>query len=134
MADQLPALLLLKPDGSTLDLQSLKGKKIMVNLWATWCGPCRTEMPSIAALYASVDTAKTALVLLSLDEKKEKSIAFLQAHSLQNYLYFPGADLPDLFNVLGIPATFFFDENGKLTEQIMGGTDYDSDRFRTILN
>src|SRR5690242_4520733 len=53
--------------GDTVDFKTFKGKTIFINLWATWCGPCRVEMPSIQELYNQVDHNKVAFVMLSLD-------------------------------------------------------------------
>src|SRR5688500_10784213 len=53
-------------EGKTLAMSELKGKVIFLTLWATWCGPCRVEMPSIQNLYNSVDNDKIAFVILSL--------------------------------------------------------------------
>src|SRR6476469_4352594 len=63
----LPSFAVLDASGNKLDLQQFKGKKIFVNLWATWCPPCRAEMPSIDKLYQAADKEKTQFVLLALD-------------------------------------------------------------------
>src|SRR5690349_4188503 len=60
-------------DGKTVDMNDLKGKVIFLNLWATWCGPCRVEMPSIQNLYNTVDKDKIAFVMLSLDQENDRA-------------------------------------------------------------
>lgn len=129
----LPTLLLQHADGMTLELSSLQGKKVMVNLWASWCGPCREEMPSIEALAQTIDTSKAAIVLISLDEDKADGLRFLQGKTIRQWAYFPTTDMPDIFNVPGIPATFFFNEKGELIKEIVGSEDYNTPAFKALL-
>lgn len=133
-ATALPSFSVQDINGQQVNLQSFKGKKVFVNLWASWCPPCRREMPSIQKLYQSVDTDKVAFVLLSLDDHFDKAKKFISQQKLKLPIYYPAENLPELFNVQGIPSTFIFDESGKLVKRIDGGADYDSDEYRTLLN
>src|SRR5687768_2285943 len=67
-ASGLPPFSILDENGQVINLQDLKGKKVLVNLWASWCPPCRREMPSIEQLRQSLDTNKVVFILLSLDD------------------------------------------------------------------
>ena len=133
-AKVLPSFSVSTAAGNSFNLQNLKGKKVMVNLWASWCPPCRAEMPSIESLYQSIDTSKASIVLLSLDEQMENAVQFLQGSALSNRVFFPGESLPALFNVSGIPTTFFFNEKGELVHQIEGGSDYNTAAIKSLLN
>ncbi|RYZ54706.1 MAG: TlpA family protein disulfide reductase, partial [Chitinophagaceae bacterium] len=95
----LPSFTVQDVDGKTINLQSLKGKKVFVNLWASWCPPCRREMPSIEKLAKSVDKNKVAFVLLSLDDNFNKAKAFAKQQQLSLPIYYPTENLPELFNV-----------------------------------
>lgn len=119
--------------GQPVNLQSFKGKKLFVNLWASWCPPCRREMPSIEKLFQSVDTSKVAFVMLSLDDNFDKAKKFIKNQKLKLPIYYPTENLPELFNVQGIPATFIFNEKGELIQRIDGGDDYNSDQYRNML-
>lgn len=130
---ELPNMQLEDAAGNSVSLQSFKGKKVFVNLWASWCPPCKAEMPSIEKLYKSVDPNKAAFVLLALDDKFETSKNWVKGAGLDLPVYFAQGELPQIFQVEGIPATFFFDENGQLIQQIVGGRDYDTDEFRAML-
>lgn len=132
-AVKLPAFTIQDASGKTIDLQSLKGKKVFVNLWAAWCPPCKAEMPSIAALYNKTDKEKTVFVLLSLDENFQSSIDFMKKNNFDLPLYFPAQQLPALFNTDGIPATFIFNEAGELIKQNNGADDYDTDEYVELL-
>lgn len=120
--------------GNTINLQNLKGKKVFVNLWATWCPPCRREMPSIQKLAASVDQNKVAFVMLSLDDDFEKAKSYVMDNNLMLPIFYPAEQLPELFNVQGIPATFIFDENGKMIKRVDGMDNYDSQQYKKLLN
>lgn len=132
-AVKLPTFSMLDSKGNIVSLQSLKGKKVFINLWASWCPPCRREMPSIERLYKTVDTTKVAFVMLSLDDSFEKAKHYASSRKLGLPLFYPAENLPQLFNVEGIPATFIFNEEGRLIKQVDGSDDYDADSYRMLL-
>lgn len=129
----LPQFTLQNVKGEAVNMQSFKGKKVFVNLWATWCPPCRREMPSIQKLAQSVDSNKVAFVMLSLDDDFNKAISYVQKQKISLPVYYPGENLPELFNVPGIPVTYIFNENGELVRRIDGGDDYNTSKYREIL-
>ncbi len=129
----LPSFTVQDVNGKTINLQSLKGKKVFVNLWASWCPPCRREMPSIEKLAKSVDKNKVAFVLLSLDDNFDKAKPFAKRQQLSLPIYYPAENLPALFNVQAIPTTFFFDEEGRLFQRTDGGDDYNTEAYRKVL-
>jgi thiol-disulfide isomerase/thioredoxin len=132
-AEALPAFTIQDIAGNNINLQSLKGKKVFVNLWASWCPPCRREMPSIQKLSKAVDQNKVSFVMLSLDDNFDKAKAFVKRQKLSLPIYYPAESLPAMFNVQGIPTTFIFDESGMLIQRIDGGDNYDSQEYRKLL-
>lgn len=128
----LPQFAMLDAAGNAQNLQNFKGKKVLVNLWATWCPPCRAELPSLEKLYNSIDKEKTAFVFVSLDKDFEIAKKYAQSHKLNVPIYYPAGDLPDLFAVDGIPTTFIFDEQGRLLAQREGSEDYNTPRYRKL--
>lgn len=128
----LPQFALLDASSKTLDLQSFKGKKVFVNLWATWCPPCRAEMPSIEKLYNAANKETVQFVMLSLDKDFETAKKYAEANGLKLPIFFPAADLPGLFAVNGIPTTFIFNEAGELIEQREGSEDYNTPTYRKL--
>lgn len=130
---ELPAFNLQDKNGDILNLQRFSGKKVFVNLWASWCPPCRAEMPSIQRLAKSVDTGKVAFVMLSLDDHFDKAKAFVKSQKLTLPIYYPAENLPALFNVQAIPSTFIFNESGRLIQRIDGGDNYDTKEYRELL-
>lgn len=130
----LPDFMLRTADGKQVNLNSFKGKMVFVNLWATWCGPCRREMPSIDSLFLKSSAKKAAFVVISLDDDFNKAIGYGAAQKFHFPLYYPATNLPPLFNVDGIPATFIFNEEGELAQTIQGSTDYNTDAFVKLMN
>ena len=101
-------------DGQQYSLDSLRGKVVLLNFWATWCPPCRREMPDMDKLYRRF-AAKGLVVLGVSDEKRETVEAFL---ARQNYSFpialDPGRKVNTAFGIEGIPNSFLFDRQGKL--------------------
>ena len=131
-APTLPSFAVQDAAGKQLDLSSFKGKKVFVNLWATWCPPCRAEMPSINKLYQAADKEKVQFVMLSLDNDFEMAKKYVQEKGLELPVFYPAADLPSLFTVNGIPTTFIFNEEGQLISQREGSENYNTAEYRQL--
>jgi len=103
--------------GAKWSLKELRGKVVLVNFWATWCPPCRKEMPDMEALYRRFG-ARGFVVLAISDEDAGKVGPFIEA---QKYSYpillDPGRKVNELFEVEGIPKSFVYDREGKLAAQ-----------------
>ncbi|HUQ96288.1 MAG TPA: TlpA disulfide reductase family protein [Chitinophagaceae bacterium] len=130
--EQLPPFAMVDAAGNTVGIQQFRGKKIFVNLWATWCPPCRAEMPSIEKLYSIADTSKVQFVMLSLDKDFETAKKYVQTNHFTAPIFYPAGDLPPLFSVNGIPTTFIFNEQGQLLEQHEGSENYNTATYRKL--
>lgn len=118
-----------------LDFQTMKGKVIFINVWATWCGPCRVEMPSIQNLYNSVNRDSVNFIMLSVDQKdpQKKVAAYLADKGFTFPVYFPDGNLPEQLQVRSIPATFVISKEGKIVFNEYGAANYDTPEFRDFL-
>lgn len=132
-AGVMPAFKMMDERGQEVSLESFKGKKVVVNIWASWCPPCRAEMPSLQSLHGKLDKDKVAFVLLSVDDSPEDAGEFKATQKLQLPVYFPGEQLPSLFNVQAIPSTFIFNEKGELIKRMDGMDDYDTEEYLNLL-
>jgi len=103
--------------GKSWTLKDLGGKVVVVNFWATWCPPCRKEMPDLETLYNRFKDR--GLVILSIsDEPPAKVEPFIAEHKFTYpILLDPGRKVNDLFVVNGIPKTFIYDREGKLAAE-----------------
>jgi thiol-disulfide isomerase/thioredoxin len=129
----MPAFQVQDVKGNVTPLEQYKGKKVFVNFWASWCPPCKREMPSIEKLYADVDTSKVTFLLVSLDDEFGKAKKYVSSQNLKLPIYYPASNLPPLFNVEAIPATFIFNENGELLNQVNGSDNYEQEEYRQLL-
>ncbi|MCU0358299.1 MAG: TlpA family protein disulfide reductase [Cyclobacteriaceae bacterium] len=122
-------------NGQTVDFKEYRGKVLFINLWATWCGPCRREMPGIQRLYQKLESPDIAFIMLSVDRpedfKKVKSYVEQNAYSFP--VFVPGQSLPEQFNVPSIPTTWIVDRKGKVHKMLVGSENYDTENYRKLL-
>ena len=103
--------------GKAWHLQELRGKVVLVNFWATWCPPCRKEMPDLDALYNKFKDQDFVVLAIS-DEETAKVSPYLAEHKVSHpVLLDPGRKVNDLFIVEGIPKSFVYDRSGKMVAQ-----------------
>ncbi len=98
--------------GNRVSLKDFRGKPVLLNFWATWCGPCRVEMPAIQSRF---EENKSDLVVLAInfDEPKEQVQAFVQELGLTfTVLLDPGGKVQSLYEIRGYPSTYIVDEVG----------------------
>ena len=115
-----------------INLASLKGKIVFINHWATWCSPCRAEMPSLNRLYADYKD-KVTFVFLTTDSKKD-----VEKYYTNKGFDFPTYSLksriPQQISSNTIPATFILDKEGKVSLEEYGPEDWNSDKVRATLD
>lgn len=100
-------------DGETVALSDLKGKVVLVNIFASWCGPCRVEAPHLAEVYDSIDQEKFEFVGLNLQETPGAVEGFRDDF----FIDFPlvlneGGDLTNIYTPIGLPTSWFIDQDG----------------------
>ena len=122
--------------GKTYSLSQFRGKVVLVNFWATWCPPCRAEMPSIEKLYRSL--SGSPFEALALDQSEDQSTVFAHLGELDPMPTFPvlldkTSSVANAFNVQGIPTTYIVDKAGKIAYKAVGGRDYASPDIRDIV-
>ena len=103
--------------GKTWTLKEQRGKVVVLNFWATWCPPCRKEMPDLETLYQQFKDQ--GLVILAISDEEAGKVQPFIAQQKVTYpvLLDPGRKVNELFQIEGIPKTFVYDRNGKLVAQ-----------------
>lgn len=124
-----PKLKLLDMDGKPVDLEQLKGKVVLVNFWATWCPPCRREMPSLQRLWKKLGASKLQIVAVNVGEDADTVLGFMG--TLDESPTFPivfDKDSATLraWPVRGLPTTFLIDKKGRIAYRAIGGRHFDS--------
>ena len=117
-------------------------KKItIINFWATWCAPCREEMPSLNKLARAIASDDFSVIAIAVGRNSNTAINnFFLEHSLSNLESYkdPKGKLSSTFNVLGLPTTVIIDENSNELARLLGSTDWASveaiNFFKTILD
>ena len=103
--------------GQSWHLRDLKGKVVLVNFWATWCPPCRKEMPDLEALYEKYKDQGFVVLAIS-DEEATKVTPFIAERKISYPVMLdPGRKVKELYQVDGIPKSFVYDRDGKLVAQ-----------------
>jgi peroxiredoxin len=103
--------------GKTWSLRELKRKVVLVNFWATWCPPCRKEMPDLNTLYQRFKGQGFVILAIS-DEEADKVKPFIAERNISYPVMLdPGRKVNELFQVAGIPKSFVYDREGKLAAQ-----------------
>ncbi|MEI9920100.1 MAG: TlpA disulfide reductase family protein [Bacteroidota bacterium] len=122
-------------NGKRVPFEKYKGKVIFLNLWATWCGPCRGEMPTIQSLYEKVDTSAVKFVILSIDRDSDEAKVgkFVSQYNYTLPIYRPSGYLTKQLDVDYIPTTLIISKEGKIVSKEIGGTNFDTAKFRKYL-
>jgi thiol-disulfide isomerase/thioredoxin len=129
-----PALKLKNMDGELYDLQAHKGQWQFVHFWATWCGPCRREMPTIQALYGKIDAAKMNIVLVNTAESEDMVFSFLAAVAPDLVpLMDVDGQVTEVWQPRGLPATFLVGPEGNLHYLALGGRPWDKGDYVAFL-
>jgi len=121
--------------GNKVDFETYKGKVVFLNMWATWCGPCRAEMADIQKLYEKIDKQKVVFVMLSIDEDRNisKVVDYVSNKSFSFPVFLPSGSLPEQLQVPSIPTTFVIGKDGTVVTKEVGSKNYNTDKFKQFL-
>jgi thiol-disulfide isomerase/thioredoxin len=123
-----PAFSVTTLDGQRVTMDSLAGKVVLIDFWATWCGPCREALPHIRQIVKRYEGQPLVVLSVSLDHDQQKWKDFVGKNQMTWLQYCDGAfdgQIAKLFGVHAIPATFSIDADGVLEDQHVGDADID---------
>lgn len=122
--------------GDPVRLDRFRGKVVLLNLWATWCTPCRKEMPALDRLQARLGGPQFAVLALATDAGDVKSVKeFYTAHNVQHlaiYVDAAGTALT-MLGTAGLPTTLLLDAEGREVGRYLGAADWESEEFARVL-
>ncbi len=113
--------------GAELSLEDYRGKFVFLNIWATWCAPCREEMPSMQRLYEKMVNTNFEMLAMSIDAGEEEVIKFINEYGLT----FPvpmdvSQEISAQYKITGVPETFLIGPDGVIMHHIIGPGEWDS--------
>lgn len=116
-----PDFTLTNLDGKSVHLRDFRGRVVVINFWATWCEPCRTEMPILQSAYRVNQLLGLEILAVNFDESRSEVQEFRDQMSLGfTMLLDPGGVIQRLYRVSGYPTTFFVDREGVIRAQHVG--------------
>ncbi len=131
-----PEIVLPDPSGKELRLSSYRGKVVLIDFWASWCKPCRAEMPSVVALYKKYKDKGFEIFGVSLDKNKDNWVQAIKQDGITwpqvSDLKFWESEVVPLFNVESIPYTILVDKDGKIIAKGLRGEELEN-KLKEIL-
>ncbi len=111
-------------DGDSITLSDLRGKAVIINLWASWCGPCRAEMPAMQNVYEKY--RDKGFTILAVNATSQDSLSAAEAFVEELGLTYPilldrDGQVSKLYNLRALPTTYFVAPDGSITEVVIGG-------------
>ncbi len=134
--DVLPDIAFIDGTGKERSLRDWRGKVVLLNLWATWCVPCRKEMPGLDRLQAELGSDKFEVVAVSADktgiEGARKFLAQVKSQKLGVYAD-PGVRITSTLKAIGMPATILIDREGREIGRLVGPAEWDSPEAKALI-
>lgn len=131
-----PDMTVTDASGRPMSISELRGSVVFINFWATWCPPCREEMPSIQSLYSRFkDDKGFRMVTVLYRDDYDKAVAYLR----ENNYGFPvwtdkGERAATDYGVTGVPETYIVDKKGILKEKVIGPADWNSTQAVSLIS
>ena len=130
-----PDVRFLDPDGEPASFADFRGRPLLLNLWATWCGPCVVEMPSLDALAGREGEALQVLALSQDLDGRQKVAEFFERHRFRHIEPFLDSNLETMtaLRIGTLPTTILYDSQGREVWRMTGMAEWDGERARRLL-
>jgi thiol-disulfide isomerase/thioredoxin len=123
-------------DDEPFTLSDYRGKVVLINFWATWCPPCRKEMPALEALYKKLGGESFAVLAVNQWEDPDHVFAYtgeLNVFPTFPILFDPDSAISEKYRVKGLPTSFLIDKQGRLVYRAVGGRDFDHPEVEKLI-
>ena len=113
-------------NGKEVSLSDLRGKKVFLNFWASWCPPCKAEMPDIERLYEETKDSDLVILAVNLGEDKDTVKSFIDKNNYKfRILLDSDQTVAEQYSITSIPTSFFIDKNGTIVTKKIGAMTYE---------
>jgi len=116
------------PGGRPATIENYRGKVVLLNIWATWCPPCKVEMPSMERLHKKLAGTDFQLVAVSVDEEDSSVVnKFVHEYGLTfPVLHDQDGSIRQIYQTTGVPESFVIDRDGVIVKKVIGAADWDA--------
>ena len=121
---------LFNEEGQKIRLSEFRNEVVFFNIWATWCPPCRAEMPGIQSLYESAEMEGVNFIMLSTDENFEKAKKYKKDNDFTFPIYRLGGEMSEELNSSSLPTTFIIGKQGNIEVTQKGMAKYNTDNLK----
>lgn len=131
-----PDFVLENMDEEKVSLKEFRGKVVLINFWATWCPPCRREMPSMERLYQKINGDNFTVLAINQMEAEDLVFAFtgqLEIDLTFTILFDKDSSVSQAFNVKGLPTSYLIDKKGNIRYRAIGGREFDHPEVEKLI-
>jgi thiol-disulfide isomerase/thioredoxin len=128
-----PDLELAGAEGGAVRLSQLKGNVVLINVWATWCGPCRMELPVVQRLYDKYSDRNFVVLAVNIDADRNRVNPFLTRYNISLPIYYAAPEDAGQMTALGIPTTFVLAGDRKVLDQQVGYTPEVEEHWKQLI-
>src|SRR5215470_1109972 len=128
-----PDLELAGAEGGAVRLSQLKGNVVLINIWATWCGPCRMELPVVQRLYDKYSDRNFVVLAVNVDADRNKIEPFKKRYNISLPVYFASPEDAGQMTAMGIPSTFILGPDRSLIDRAVGYSAQVEERWKQLI-
>lgn len=120
-------------DGGSVRLSQLRGNVVLVNVWATWCGPCRLELPIVQKMYDQYSDRNFVVLAVNVDADRRRIEPFLKRYNISLPVYYASPEDAGQMTAMGIPSSFILGPDRSLIDRVVGYSPDVEERWKKIL-
>jgi thiol-disulfide isomerase/thioredoxin len=132
-AEPFPDLEFAGEEGGTVRLSQLKGNVVLLNVWATWCGPCKLELPIVQRLYDRYSDRNFVVIAINVDADRKRVAPYLKQHNISLPVYSAAPEDAAQMTAMGIPSTFIIGPDRTLLDMAVGYSPDVEERWKKVI-
>jgi thiol-disulfide isomerase/thioredoxin len=128
-----PDLEFVGSEGGSVRLSELKGNVVLLNVWATWCGPCKKELPMVQKMYDTYSDRNFVVVAVNVDADRKRVVPFMKQFNISIPVYYAAPEDAGPLTAMGIPSTFILAPDRTLVDREVGYSPEWEDRWKKVV-